>query len=87
MQPLSEKAKGKQRADPVPEDAFNHDGPVPPRQLMVRFTEGIQDLVLHLAEHDSVRDVKAKVCPCLSLSPCSAPLFSAACIPCFLCVS
>jgi len=29
---------------------------------MVRFTEGIQDLVLHVADHDSVRDIKAKVC-------------------------
>ncbi|KAH9991249.1 hypothetical protein BJV77DRAFT_1068389 [Russula vinacea] len=61
MQTLSEKAKGKQRADPIREDAFNHGGPIPPRQLMVRFTEGVQDLVLHIAEHDSVRDVKAKI--------------------------
>jgi hypothetical protein len=28
---------------------------------MVRFTEGVEDLVLHVAEHDSVRDVKAKI--------------------------
>lgn len=62
MQPLSEKAKGKQRADPVPEDALNRSNPPPPRELMVRFTDGVQDLVLHIAEHDSVRDVKAKVC-------------------------
>jgi hypothetical protein len=62
MQPLSEKAKGKQRADPIPEDALNRSNPPPPRELMVRFTDGVQDLVLHIAEHDSVRDVKAKVC-------------------------
>lgn len=63
MQPLqlSEKAKGKQRADSVPVDTFNNGGPIPPRQLMVRFTEGVQDLVLQVAENDSVRDVKAKV--------------------------
>jgi hypothetical protein len=76
MQTLSEKAKGKQRADPIPEDAFNRGGPIPQRQLMVRFTEGVQDLVLHVAEHDSVRDVKAKVCmPCpWLLSPYSPPV-------------
>ena len=67
MQTLSEKAKGKQRAEPIPEDVFNNGGPIPPRQLMVRFTEGVQDLVLQVAEDDSVRDVKAKVCPCSSL--------------------
>jgi hypothetical protein len=76
MQPLSEKAKGKQRADPIPEDVSNNGGPIPPRQLMVRFTEGVQDLVLQVAEDDSVRDVKAKV------SLLSAPL-SAAYIPFF----
>jgi hypothetical protein len=78
MQPLSEKAKGKQRAEPIAEDVLNNGGPIPPRQLMVRFTEGVEDLVLQVAEDDSVRDVKVKVCPYLSLL--SAPL-SAACIP------
>jgi len=72
MQPLSEKAKGKQRADPIPEDVFDSGTALPPRELMVRFTDGIQDLVLHVAEHDSVRDVKAKVCP----SPPSARVLS-----------
>ncbi|SRR6266436_495801 len=67
MQPLSEKAKGKQRADTILEGVPNNGGPIPPRQLMVRFTEGVQDLVLHVAEDDSVRDVKAKVCPSFSL--------------------
>jgi hypothetical protein len=64
-QPLSEKAKGKQRADPIPEDVPDSRGPMPPRELMVRFTEGVQDLLLHVAEHDSVRDIKAKVGPVL----------------------
>jgi hypothetical protein len=77
MQTLSEKAKGKQRAEPILEDVFNNGGPIPPRQLMVRFTEGVEDLVLQVAENDSVRDVKAKVCP----SPCS-PLLSAPFIAC-----
>lgn len=81
QQPLSEKAKGKQRADSVPVDAFNNGGPIPPRQLMVRFTEGVQDLVLDVAEDDSVRDVKAKVmCP-MSLMIASALW---ACIPLIL---
>ncbi|KAI0297756.1 DUF2407 C-terminal domain-containing protein [Russula brevipes] len=61
VQPLSEKAKGKQRADPIPEDVPDSSGPMPPRELMVRFTEGVQDLMLHVAEHDSVRDMKAKI--------------------------
>jgi hypothetical protein len=68
MQPLSEKAKGKQRADPIPEGLFNNGGPIPPRQLMLRFTEGVQDLVLHVAEDDSVRDIKAKVSPSFPLA-------------------
>ena len=69
MQPLSEKAKGKQRAVPIPEDVFDSAAPPPPRELMVRFTDGVEDLVLHIAEHDSVRDVKAKVCLPLPLDP------------------
>jgi hypothetical protein len=59
---LSEKAKGKQRADPIPEDVPEH-GSLTQRELMVRFTEGVQDLVLRLTEHDSVHDVKIKVRP------------------------
>jgi DUF2407 C-terminal domain len=76
MQPLSEKAKGKQRADPIPEGALNHSNPPPPLELMVRFTDGVQDLVLHIAEHDSVRDVKAKVCSLPSLNPRLPPAFA-----------
>ncbi|KAI5981715.1 hypothetical protein EDD15DRAFT_2331104 [Pisolithus albus] len=53
---LSEKAKGKQKAvDPEP------NGPPDFRELTIRFTEGIPDLVLHIVEKDSVRDVKAKI--------------------------
>jgi|SRR6266702_1991100 len=59
---LSEKAKGKQRADPISEDLPGHGG-LNPRELMVRFTEGVQDLVLRLTEHDSVHDVKVQVRP------------------------
>ncbi|KAH9969818.1 DUF2407 C-terminal domain-containing protein [Russula dissimulans] len=61
MQTLSEKAKGKQRADPIPEDAPDLSGHIPPRELMVRFTEGVQDLLLHVTEHETVRDVKAEI--------------------------
>ncbi|KAI9464956.1 DUF2407 C-terminal domain-containing protein [Lactarius psammicola] len=57
---LSEKAKGKQRADPISEDVPGH-GSSTPRELMVRFTEGVQDLVLRLTEHDSVHDVKVQI--------------------------
>jgi hypothetical protein len=77
MQHLSEKAKGKQRADAIPVDVFNNNGgPIPPRQLMVRFTEGVQDLVIQVAEDDSVRDAKAKVCPRLLVSLLSCPIVS-----------
>ena len=69
MQPLSEKAKGKQRAEPIPEDVLDSSAPPPSRELMVRFTDGVQDLMLHVAEHDSVRDVKAKVCLLLPPQP------------------
>ncbi|KAH9033327.1 hypothetical protein EDB84DRAFT_1588364 [Lactarius hengduanensis] len=57
---LSEKAKGKQRAHPISEDVPEHGGSTP-YELMVRFTEGVQDLVLRLTEHDSVHDVKLKI--------------------------
>lgn len=54
-QPLSDKAKGKQRAvEPVP---------IPPatRQLVIRFTDGIPDLELVLGKEDFVRGLKASV--------------------------
>ena len=65
---LSEKAKGKQRADTVPEGLPEHVVSTP-RELMVRFTEGVQDLVLRLAEHDSVHNVKVKVRPARPILP------------------
>lgn len=53
---LSEKAKGKQRAvDP------EINGPPDSRDLTIRFTEGIPDLILHVVEKDTVRDVKSKI--------------------------
>ncbi|KAH7915447.1 DUF2407 C-terminal domain-containing protein [Hygrophoropsis aurantiaca] len=54
---LSEKAKGKQRAvDPQPTDKSSHA-----RDLTIRFTEGISDLVIKVALKDSVRDVKSNI--------------------------
>lgn len=53
---LSEKAKGKQRAiEPGEEDE------APVLQVVIRFTEGIEDLRLALAPADSVRALKQKV--------------------------
>ena len=52
---LSEKAKGKQRAvDPPPETP-------PLKDLTIRFTEGIPDLMVQVAEKDTVKDVKRNV--------------------------
>ncbi len=53
---LSEKAKGKQRVvDPVPEIL------APMKDLTIRFTEGIPDLTVQIAEKDTVKDVKSNV--------------------------
>ncbi|KAF8517414.1 DUF2407 C-terminal domain-containing protein [Hysterangium stoloniferum] len=58
--PLSEKAKGKQRADHP--GVTNMMDPMPPqRELAVRFTEGVQDLTLYVSEGDTVRDMKTKI--------------------------
>jgi hypothetical protein len=52
---LSEKAKGKQRAtEPLNE-------PEPSRDLVIRFTEGIPDLILKVSHKDAIRDVKNNV--------------------------
>jgi hypothetical protein len=57
--PLSEKARGKQRAvDPEPEPEPEPDAP---RQLLVRFTEGLPDLTVTVGKLDSARDVKSHV--------------------------
>ena len=54
---LSEKAKGKQRAiEPEAED----DLPIF-SQVVIRFTEGVEDLHLTLSPTDSVRVLKEKV--------------------------
>lgn len=56
---LSEKAKGKQRAVPV--EAPPAEGPPPSKDLTIRFTEGIPDLTVQVAEKDTVKDVKDSV--------------------------
>jgi hypothetical protein len=58
MSPLSEKAKGKQRAV----DNDGQESEVKPlRDLTIRFTEGLPDLVVQVGTTDAVRDVKTKV--------------------------
>lgn len=68
--PLSEKAKGKQRAvetlessrstNTLPEAKPAEDEPLS-RDLVVRFTEGFPDLTVTVEKGDLVRDVKQKV--------------------------
>ena len=61
MTTLSEKAKGKQRvADPAPDTQPGEDVPKT-KPLVIRFTEGIEDLNLLVEHRDAVRDVKRKV--------------------------
>lgn len=59
---LSEKAKGKRRAtDPPDTDQGSSTAQPPSRDLTIRFTEGGSDLIVHVVEKDTVRDVKQKV--------------------------
>jgi hypothetical protein len=65
---LSEKAKGKQRAVDLPpefiplvEPTEPESEPEPARDLIIRFTEGLPDLVITVSQQDAVRDVKKKV--------------------------
>jgi len=61
---LSEKAKGKQRANDLggSDDELSTSQLVHmQRELTIRFTEGMQDLVVYVGEKDSVKDLKAKV--------------------------
>ena len=66
---LSEKAKGKQRAIERPSTVTSSQAPiipvesikVPTRDLVVRFTDGLPDLVVPVNQQDAVRDVKQKV--------------------------
>jgi hypothetical protein len=55
---LSEKAKGKQRATEPPVEPE----PDLSRDLVIRFTEGIPDLILKISEKDAIRNVKSNVC-------------------------
>ena len=59
---LSEKAKGKQRAVDPPEVGQGSSSAQPAsRDLTIRFTEGGSDLIVHIGERDTVKDVKQKV--------------------------
>ena len=52
---LSEKAKGKQRAVEPPDiEELSRD-------LVIRFTEGIPDLVLNVSQRDTIRIVRNNV--------------------------
>ncbi|EKM52060.1 uncharacterized protein PHACADRAFT_102061 [Phanerochaete carnosa HHB-10118-sp] len=57
---LSEKAKGKQRAGPIQEDDAG-EGSAKTKPLVIRFTEGIEDLSLLVEQDDAVRDMKRKI--------------------------
>jgi hypothetical protein len=59
---LSEKAKGKQRAIGPPDAGQGSSCAQPAsRDLTIRFTEGGSDLIVHVGEKDTVKDVKQKV--------------------------
>lgn len=68
---LSEKAKGKQRAVDPPDDDYRAPGQStlteteseydPPRDLLIRFTEGVPDLTIPVNKLDSARDIKRRV--------------------------
>lgn len=65
---LSEKAKGKQRAVDPPTDIFEgqtsssvSQPSESSRDLVVRFTEGLQDLTISVEKDDTVRNVKKRV--------------------------
>lgn len=66
---LSDKAKGKQRAVEPPSSVPDSQAPgallksnqAPNRDLVVRFTEGLPDLIVPVNQQDAVRDVKRKV--------------------------
>lgn len=58
--PLSEKAKGKRKAT---EDSLKVP-PSPPPELIIRFTEGVQDLKITVDLSQSVGNVKNLVSTC-----------------------
>ncbi|KAH9891820.1 DUF2407 ubiquitin-like domain-containing protein [Cubamyces lactineus] len=57
---LSEKARGKQRAAEPELDSASTSVP-PSKDLTIRFTEGIPDLTVQVAEKDTVKDVKHSI--------------------------
>jgi len=60
--PLSEKAKGKQRAVNSSDVGQSSSSTEPAsRDLTIRFTEGGSDLIIRVGEKDTVKDVKQKV--------------------------
>lgn len=70
MTTLSDKAKGKQRAlDSVADPQANVEVPKT-KPLVVRFTEGIEDLSLQVEQKDTVREVKRKVRLCSLYQEC-----------------
>jgi hypothetical protein len=58
---LSEKAKGKQKAIEPLDDLHGSGDSTRSKPLVIRFTEGIEDLHLEVHEKDAIRDVKSKV--------------------------
>ena len=61
--PLSDKAKGKQRAiEPESQTGSSSrtEDVLQPRTLTIRFTEGMHDLAIVIHPNDTVRDLKKK---------------------------
>lgn len=59
---LSEKAKGKQRAVELPDSPYTPESVEEvSRDLFIRFTEGIPDLLLNVSQKDTIRIVKNNV--------------------------
>lgn len=74
--PLSDKAKGKQRAVEhlnSANGASSSSQPIlapaeqPSRDLVVRFTEGLPDLTVTVEKQDTVKDIKHRVCSLLDM--------------------
>ena len=59
---LSTKSKGKQRAVEPDSETAAGEASAKTKPLVIRFTEGFEDLNLLVEEKDAVRDVKRKVC-------------------------
>lgn len=63
MAPLSEKAKGKQRAVDVDAEPTAGPSTTPSahRDVLVRFSEGAHDLLIPVTRADTIRDLKLQV--------------------------